>query len=50
MASTHATPTDERPHLFDQTPDTLAELVVQWGMPRFRAKQIIEWVYDKGGR
>ena len=48
MASTHATPTDERPHLFDQTPDTLAELVVQWGMPKFRAKQILEWVYDKG--
>jgi 23S rRNA (adenine2503-C2)-methyltransferase len=34
-------------HLFQFTPDSLAEWGAQRGMPRFRAKQILEWVYDK---
>ncbi|MEM6553201.1 MAG: 23S rRNA (adenine(2503)-C(2))-methyltransferase RlmN [Planctomycetota bacterium] len=36
------------PHFFDQTPDTLADLLAGWGMPRFRAKQVLDWVYRKG--
>ncbi|MEM1107157.1 MAG: 23S rRNA (adenine(2503)-C(2))-methyltransferase RlmN [Planctomycetota bacterium] len=39
---------DERPHFFDHTPETLAELFGEWGMPRFRAKQVMDWVYAKG--
>ena len=38
----------KRPHLFDLTPDELGDVVVGFGMPRFRAKQVMEWVYDKG--
>ncbi len=35
-------------HIFEFTPDTLADWCVERGMPKFRAKQIIEWVYEKG--
>jgi len=35
-------------HFFDLTPDTLRERVQSLGMPAFRAKQIMEWVYQKG--
>lgn len=35
-------------HIFDFTPDTLADWCSSRGMPRFRAKQILEWVYAKG--
>lgn len=35
-------------HIFDFTPDTLAQWCGQRGMPPFRAKQILEWVYAKG--
>ncbi|MEM6256701.1 MAG: 23S rRNA (adenine(2503)-C(2))-methyltransferase RlmN [Planctomycetota bacterium] len=38
----------KRPHIFDLTPDELGDAVVGLGMPRFRAKQVLEWVYDKG--
>ncbi len=34
--------------LFDQTPETLSELLKQWGEPAFRCKQIVEWVYEQG--
>lgn len=40
--------TNKRPHIFDLTPDELADVVDGLGMPRFRAKQIMEWVYAKG--
>ena len=40
--------TDNRPYFFDQTPDTLAALLADWGMPRFRAAQVMDWVYQKG--
>ncbi|MEM1212035.1 MAG: 23S rRNA (adenine(2503)-C(2))-methyltransferase RlmN [Planctomycetota bacterium] len=36
------------PHFFDQTPESLADLLAGWGMPRFRAKQVLDWVYRKG--
>jgi 23S rRNA (adenine2503-C2)-methyltransferase len=41
-------PPDPRPHLFDQTPDSLAELFQGWGLPRFRGQQVMDWVYRKG--
>ncbi|MFO0831327.1 MAG: 23S rRNA (adenine(2503)-C(2))-methyltransferase RlmN [Phycisphaerales bacterium] len=35
-------------HIFEHTPDTLAAWCGRVGMPPFRAKQILEWVYEKG--
>jgi 23S rRNA (adenine2503-C2)-methyltransferase len=39
---------DDRSHIFDLTPDTLAELFVGWGMPAYRGGQVLEWVYRHG--
>jgi 23S rRNA (adenine2503-C2)-methyltransferase len=33
--------------LYALTQDELAELLQQWGEPKFRARQIWEWLYDK---
>ncbi len=35
-------------HLFEHTPETLGAWCAQRAMPAFRAKQILEWVYQKG--
>lgn len=35
-------------HIFDHTPDSLREWVVARGWPKFRAEQVLEWVYRKG--
>lgn len=35
-------------HIFEHTADTLAEWCVSRGMPRFRAAQILDWVYRRG--
>ncbi|MBS0186531.1 MAG: 23S rRNA (adenine(2503)-C(2))-methyltransferase RlmN [Planctomycetes bacterium] len=35
-------------HIFEFTPETLASWCEDRGMPGFRAKQILEWVYQKG--
>ncbi|MFG0330315.1 MAG: 23S rRNA (adenine(2503)-C(2))-methyltransferase RlmN [Phycisphaerales bacterium] len=36
-------------HVFEETPDTLAAwLKAERGLPRFRADQILEWVYKRG--
>jgi 23S rRNA (adenine2503-C2)-methyltransferase len=35
-------------HIFDQTPESLEAWCLERGMPKFRAKQILEWVYEKG--
>jgi 23S rRNA (adenine2503-C2)-methyltransferase len=35
-------------HIFEHTPDTLSKWCIEHGMPKFRAKQILEWVYEKG--
>lgn len=35
-------------HFFDHTPESLAVWCDSVGMPRFRAKQLMEWVYLKG--
>lgn len=37
-----------RLHFFDLTPKDLQTHVVEWGMKKFRAKQIFEWVYQRG--
>jgi 23S rRNA (adenine2503-C2)-methyltransferase len=34
-------------HFFDLTPETLALKVKELGLPAFRAKQILQWVYEK---
>ncbi len=39
---------DSRPHIFDQSPDSLTELCRGWGMPAYRAKQVLAWVYQRG--
>jgi 23S rRNA (adenine2503-C2)-methyltransferase len=35
------------PYFFDQDPDSLKALFESWAMPSYRAKQLIEWVYQK---
>jgi len=35
-------------HIFAQTPETLAEWCLERGLKRFRATQILEWVYRRG--
>jgi 23S rRNA (adenine2503-C2)-methyltransferase len=35
-------------HIFDLTPDLLGQAIVGLGMPAFRAKQVLEWVYQHG--
>ncbi|MEQ8844489.1 MAG: 23S rRNA (adenine(2503)-C(2))-methyltransferase RlmN [Phycisphaerales bacterium] len=35
-------------HIFDHTPDTLGQWCAQHGMPAFRAKQLLKWVYERG--
>ncbi|MFW6060135.1 MAG: 23S rRNA (adenine(2503)-C(2))-methyltransferase RlmN [Phycisphaeraceae bacterium] len=39
---------DPPPHIFEQTPDTLAARFEQWGLPAYRARQVLEWVYHHG--
>ena len=36
-----------KPHFFDFTPETFKEFIKDLGLKPFRAKQIMEWVYDK---
>jgi 23S rRNA (adenine2503-C2)-methyltransferase len=38
----------QRPCIFDLTPEQLAALIDSWGMPAYRAEQILQWVYEKG--
>jgi 23S rRNA (adenine2503-C2)-methyltransferase len=35
-------------HIFQQTPESLSQWCEKHQMPAFRAKQILEWVYEKG--
>ena len=35
------------PHFFDLEPDAVAAAVTEAGLPRFRAKQVMGWVYGK---
>ena len=36
------------PHIFDLTRDQLIERVTELGLPRYRAKQLLQWVYRRG--
>ena len=36
---------EQRPYFFDLDPDDLAPLLSSWEMPRYRARQVLEWVY-----
>jgi len=38
----------DRPHIFGLTPDALRDHLATLGMPAFRAKQVLEWVYRHG--
>ncbi len=38
----------DRPHLFDLTPESLSAHLGEWGMPAYRATQVLEWVYRHG--
>jgi 23S rRNA (adenine2503-C2)-methyltransferase len=35
-------------HFFEFTPHTLQQWCIEHSLPKFRAKQIFEWVYEKG--
>ncbi|MGD1917114.1 MAG: 23S rRNA (adenine(2503)-C(2))-methyltransferase RlmN [Phycisphaerales bacterium] len=35
-------------HIFHHTPESLAEWCGDRGMPAFRAKQVLKWVYERG--
>lgn len=37
-----------RVHVFGETPESLAERMKGWGLAGYRAKQVLEWVYQKG--
>ena len=37
-----------RPHIFDLDKPQLEDLLRSWGMPRFRAGQVLKWVYERG--
>lgn len=37
-----------RPHFFGMTLDQVADCLAAAGMPRFRGKQVVEWVYARG--
>ena len=36
--------------LVGMTPDEMADLLAELGEPRFRAKQLFQWVYEKGAK
>jgi 23S rRNA (adenine2503-C2)-methyltransferase len=38
----------QRPYFFDLDPARLEEAVTALGLPRFRARQLLEWTYRKG--
>ena len=38
----------QKTHLLDMTPDALATALAEMGEPKYRAKQILQWVYERG--
>jgi len=38
---------NDRPHIFGLTADELRRLIQSWGMPPYRAGQLLDWVYRK---
>lgn len=49
-SSTAPEPQSASPSLFDLTAESLAELVLAWGEPAYRATQVLEWAYSKDAR
>jgi len=39
-----------KPPIFGETPESLTAILVSWGEPAFRARQILEWIYKKRAR
>ena len=39
---------EPRPLIFDLDPTTLGDLLANQGMPRYRAQQVLHWVYGRG--
>ncbi len=49
MSNDESKPNPDGPvHFFDLTAAALRELVQAWGMPKFRAAQLLQWVYERG--
>ncbi|MDQ3706579.1 MAG: 23S rRNA (adenine(2503)-C(2))-methyltransferase RlmN [Chloroflexota bacterium] len=40
-------PRDLRPNIYDLSPDRLTAVMVEWGEPAFRAKQVLHWLYKE---
>ncbi|MEQ9459461.1 MAG: 23S rRNA (adenine(2503)-C(2))-methyltransferase RlmN [Phycisphaeraceae bacterium] len=40
--------TDDLTHVFAHTPESLATVFRGWGLPAYRARQVLGWVYQKG--
>jgi hypothetical protein len=38
----------EKINLYSLSPQDLEALLIGWGMPKFRAKQVHQWLYEKG--
>lgn len=43
----YLTTTRNPPHFFDLLPEEFDQLAATWGWPRFRARQVRDWVYRK---
>ena len=37
----------QRPHIFDLTLDELQQQMSDWGLPTYRAEQLLQWVYHQ---
>ena len=35
-------------HFFECDPASLGDAFARWGLPRFRARQVMQWVYERG--
>ena len=38
---------DKRPNVYDLGPDELTALMLEWGEPAYRAKQVLHWLYKE---
>ncbi len=38
---------DARPHIFDLDPDQLRQHIQAWGLPAYRADQVLQWLYQR---
>lgn len=40
-------PADKRPNVYDLSPDELTALMLKWGEPAYRAKQVLHWLFKE---